>query len=70
MEAVSRHLPSLEFSLILRLFPEFTTSPLSSSTKQLEVWFSSLQEDAGQKLGWEGMVLRGEERTGSPAGPY
>lgn len=47
------------FPLILNLFPEFTTSPFSSSTKQLELWFSSLQEDAGQKLGWEDMVLWG-----------
>lgn len=47
------------FPLILNLFPEFTTSPFSSSTKQLELWFSTLQEDAGQKLGWEDMVLWG-----------
>lgn len=38
------------------VFPEFTSFPFSSSTKQLELWFSSLQEDAGQKPRWEGMV--------------
>lgn len=64
MEAISRDLPSPVSSLILHLFPEFTTSPFSSSTKQLELWFSSLQDDAGQKLRWEGhgTVGLGEER--------
>lgn len=43
------HLPEL-------LFPLF-----SPSTKQLELWFSSLQEDAGQRCKWERMGLLGCE---------
>lgn len=40
--------------------PSLKLRPLSSpSTKQLELWFSSLQEDAGQRLKWERMGLLG-----------
>ena len=45
--------------LLELLFP-----PLSPSTKQLELWFSSLQEDAGQRLRWERMGVLGWGRWG------
>lgn len=41
--------------------PELLFPPFSPSTKQLELWFSSLQEDAGQRLKWERMGLLGSE---------
>lgn len=48
--------------------PEALLPLFSPSTKQLELWFSSLQEDAGQRLKWERMGLLGYEGGGEGKG--
>lgn len=54
----SHLLPPPEGAGVLPL-PEAPPALSSPSTKQLELWFSSLQEDAGQRLKWERMGLLG-----------
>ena len=57
---VSSPIPYHEGARVLRL-PELLFPLFFPSTKQLELWFSSLQEDAGQRLKWESMGLLGYE---------
>lgn len=48
--------------------PSLKRGSFLPSTKQLELWFSSLQEDAGQRLKWERMGLLGYKGGGEGKG--